>query len=292
MKNVAAARRLRKSMLEKNKVDSIGLINSIVDKRVNTKLNKKDEFSFLDDDENDNENIGLKLKTKLVVKLLLSIFIVFVSLLLKLIYPAIVRENIYIGKIANEYKKDYSKDYILDKVEQISYNLYDSARFFVPKKLIDKIQYNYINNIKPSIIEFTISNSISKIIGNTTKKDEVVETMNTQEVNIYSDSSNTIMENEQKTVDEETIQTSSVKDVPDITDENAAMILSKKISIIAPVSGVITSRYGEREKIFEDLSPYHTGIDIANSLNTEIKSATSGIVKKTEYNNKYYGHNY
>ena len=67
-------------------------------------------------------------------------------------------------------------------------------------------------------------------------------------------------------------------------------ILSKNISIIQPVYGTITSRYGAREKIL-DVVAYHTGIDIANSYDTEIKSATDGTVTKVELNNYYYGNN-
>ena len=68
-------------------------------------------------------------------------------------------------------------------------------------------------------------------------------------------------------------------------------ILSKNIDIIVPVKGTITSRYGVREQIFDNVNPYHTGIDIANKNDTEILSATEGVVVKTEKMNKYYGNN-
>ena len=76
-----------------------------------------------------------------------------------------------------------------------------------------------------------------------------------------------------------------------IMDNDVNEILSKNISIILPVKGTITSRYGAREQIFENVNPYHTGIDIANKLNTEIVSATDGVITKTEKMNKYYGNN-
>ncbi len=47
------------------------------------------------------------------------------------------------------------------------------------------------------------------------------------------------------------------------------------ISLIQPVSGKLTSRYGERSSI---RSSAHTGLDIANSKGTPIKAAASGTV--------------
>lgn len=76
------------------------------------------------------------------------------------------------------------------------------------------------------------------------------------------------------------------------TEQNdVATVMSKNISIVPPVSGTITSGYGARDEILQGVGTYHTGIDIANKLNTEIHSATEGTVVKTEKNNKYYGNN-
>ena len=66
-------------------------------------------------------------------------------------------------------------------------------------------------------------------------------------------------------------------------------ILLKKLNIVKPVEGTFTSGYGDREQIFEGVNPYHTGVDIANLLNTQIKSATDGKVTKVMENDKYYG---
>lgn len=70
---------------------------------------------------------------------------------------------------------------------------------------------------------------------------------------------------------------------------DAEEIKSKKIEWITPTHGTITSRYGAREQIFDDVNPFHTGIDIANKLGTNINSATDGTVVRLEENNKYYG---
>jgi murein DD-endopeptidase MepM/ murein hydrolase activator NlpD len=73
-------------------------------------------------------------------------------------------------------------------------------------------------------------------------------------------------------------------------DLDVSEILSKNIDIICPVKGTVTSNYGAREEVFKNVG-YHTGVDIANSLNTPIMSATSGVVVKTQSMDKYYGNN-
>lgn len=54
-------------------------------------------------------------------------------------------------------------------------------------------------------------------------------------------------------------------------DTDIDEILRKNINIIVPVNGTITSRYGAREQIFENVNPYHTGIDIANKKYSDYK---------------------
>ena len=44
-----------------------------------------------------------------------------------------------------------------------------------------------------------------------------------------------------------------------------------------------------REKIFDEISNYHRGVDIANKIGTEIISASDGTVSKVVYDDKYYG---
>ena len=56
------------------------------------------------------------------------------------------------------------------------------------------------------------------------------------------------------------------------------------ITLIRPVSGIITSRYGSRESI---RSSSHGGLDIATSSGTPIKAAASGTVNYAGYNGSY-----
>ena len=82
------------------------------------------------------------------------------------------------------------------------------------------------------------------------------------------------------------------------TDENltqmekdAKDIIATK-SLIVPLMGVITSRYGPRNPTDPKVPKYHTGLDIAAISGTVIKSATDGIVtlasSEGDYGNHYY----
>ena len=56
------------------------------------------------------------------------------------------------------------------------------------------------------------------------------------------------------------------------------------ISLIKPVSGILTSRFGERSSI---RSSVHTGLDIATSSGTPIKAAASGTVSFSGWKGSY-----
>lgn len=56
------------------------------------------------------------------------------------------------------------------------------------------------------------------------------------------------------------------------------------INLIRPVSGIITSRFGNRESI---RSYAHRGLDIATSTGTPYKAAAGGVVTTAGYNSSY-----
>ena len=115
-------------------------------------------------------------------------------------------------------------------------------------------------------------------------------TQNTTTVSVFNNNDTSeINKNEEKTkIEEKVVNPLSTLSSMDLDIEE---IKKKNINIISPVSGTITSVYGAREEIIKGVGTFHTGVDIANNLNTDIKSATDGIVTKVEENNKYYGNN-
>lgn len=279
MGNVVAARRLRKSMLKESDAKYNDPLQELVG---NEYISKNCE----------NENIGEKnnkfkinFKTRVIIKVFLAVLIVFSCLICKLIIGEKILDNRYVSKIVNEYKKDYSREYLLTKLENYTRNIYPNISNIIPESVCFKIKEKY-HYIKPKILEFNVKEKIYTII----YQGQTIETLS-------------------KTVDNEGNKEEQIKEIFDgigggepieiinessavsMMQDDVATVLSKNINISLPVTGTITSEYGARDQIFEGVNSYHTGIDIANALGTEIKSATDGKVYKTQSMDKYYGNN-
>lgn len=286
---MVAARRLRKSMLKD--LPNVNLDNITNISEANYKKKNKIE-KFKDSIEEDiylKDNLGtfeeikpkLKLKTKYIFKIFLCISIVFSCLIIKLFFKEQVLNNKYIGYLIHEYNKDYTKVGVIEKIEDIVNDGYQKLKYIIPESLAIKVKENYINNVKQKLIKFEVKDVISKIFTTTNTINET-----------NADKNKEISENTGVGGGDVEVQTMEIPSEEEIVvRERIFKILDKKIDIKKPVEGVLTSKYGEREKIFEELSKYHTGLDIANKLGTEIKSATKGKVVKVEENNKYYGNN-
>lgn len=107
----------------------------------------------------------------------------------------------------------------------------------------------------------------------------------------YEEVSDSKSENiEEKNVGTSVDEEETVTVVSSVSSE--ASILDKindtNVKFIKPLSGVITSRFGAREPIFEGVDSYHTGIDIATDTGKTIVSSTDGTVTVAT-NNKYNG---
>ncbi len=282
---MVAARRLRKSMLRENSnLESIGnidLSDYTHKKRRNEDIYIKDNLGTFEDD-----NVAkLHFSVKTIIKIFLSLVIIFSCLCAKLFFKEEAKSNKYIGYVIAEYNKDYCKEGILEKFEDVIFNIYSSLKYIVPEGMANSIKDKYLASIKPKIIGFEVKEVFNNIFTTTKTQNTVInnddvekeENVNTQ--NSAMGGGGPIEAALQDVNDDES---NEIK-------ENILKILSKNIEIRKPVEGVLTSAYGDREEIFEGVNPYHTGIDIANKLETPIKSATCGKVTKVEENNKYYG---
>ena len=73
--------------------------------------------------------------------------------------------------------------------------------------------------------------------------------------------------------------------------DNEIEEIKSKISFITPINGKISSSFGWRNPTTSTVSKYHTGIDIAATEGTVIKSATDGKIilasDKGDYGNHY-----
>mgnify|MGYP005764796661 FL=1 len=284
MSNIVAARRLRKSMLKDMDVNSFNLDNDILVNNI-----KSNRFNDIQDIEQDKSSIKkdsfkLTFKTKLLIKTFISIFIVFSCLIGKLIFPEQALSINIINKLKNEYKKDYDKKLVLEKMEDYCYSIYGKVgKYIIPDSLVTKIQTIYINTVKPKVINFNLKNLIEKT-EQTTASTGIAKDLSSEEVQEVLNGMGGGEPIETSAFLEESSAVSMMQD-------DVGKILSKNINMIKPIEGTITSLYGARDQIFEGVNSYHTGLDIAAKSGTEIKSATDGKVIKVEEMNKYYGNN-
>lgn len=245
------------------KRNNVGLINVGIVREYKEKNIEKDVESNIVSD---------KFKYKLALKILGALSVV-ASIFVYEYFPDEIKSCTACTWIKNEYNKDFNKTEVIENIEEVSKVIYNKIEKIVPESVYNSIVNKYINSIKPEIINFSFANLFeNKNINNT------VAVFNEDEIEINT---------EDKALAEEAITTSSEISLMDM-DKNE--IVSKNISIIIPVNGTVTSEYGAREEIFKNVG-YHTGIDIANTINTPIKSATDGVVMLAEFMDKYYGNN-
>lgn len=291
MENMVSARRLRKSVLKDSSTNiNLGDIG-ISDIEIRKKIRDHQKDKRIDDELHEDKKIKFKFRHKFFIKFFIVINIVFVCLVCKLMFKDQIFNNKYAMIIVNEYKKDYSKLGVLEKIEEYAKSSYEAGRYIIPENVANYISSNYVMYVKPHLIDFSLKEEVINVFNNTYKE---------------ANNQNIVVEDEKKNSDEvlskensgvgggEPYAEASLEEVISAVstmDNDINEILSKNINIVVPVKGTITSKYGAREQIFDNVNPYHTGIDIANSNNTKISSSTDGIVVKTEEMNKYYGNN-
>jgi len=135
--------------------------------------------------------------------------------------------------------------------------------------------YNNIvnsNNFDEKNLKNTVTKS-SENNENTESDDENINVLNEENKVVQE---NTVAEENTLSVSEENVlleETSSFNQMD--LDANE---IKQKYSLIKPLLGTITSRYGVRNPTTETVPKYHTGIDIAANEGTEIISAIEGIV--------------
>ncbi|MBO5477832.1 MAG: M23 family metallopeptidase [Clostridia bacterium] len=223
--------------------------------------------------EEEKKNISGKFKYKLMIKVVLSLFICFCVVGYRYIENPEIKNNSVVNWIKSEYKKSYSKVEVIENIEELSKNIYAKIENVIPNEIYNKVLDNYLNKIKPEIVNFNLKNLFENA-----SIDNTVAVFNEDNIDL---------DTENLAVAEEVVVTSSAVSLMGMDVEE---IKSKNISIVLPVNGTITSIYGAREEIFVNVG-YHTGIDIANVINTPVSSATDGTVILAQSMDKYYGNN-
>lgn len=155
---------------------------------------------------------------------------------------------------------------------------------------------NFINSNNESnsnkILEANTSNIVlqSNNLIQVNNKEVVNNTQNNTANNVENNTStNTIKEQsnkeeeEKEGEDEKNKETSKKKTQMELDAEE----VKKVCKFTKPLSGKITSEFGEREVIAEGMTSDHKGIDIAATKGTNIKAAMEGTVKVSEENSEY-----
>lgn len=204
--------------------------------------------------ENNKKRIGIK--EKFLIKCVVSSIILFVTIFLINNYKQQLVNNKIIYRLYEHYKFDFKKEAILNNFESVIINLDGIMGDIIPKKVKETAINFYNNKAKNFILDFGYVNLDSK---------------KENEIDLY----------------DEPLAEESVINKNEVNIDVKNML--ENISIITPTIGTVTSEFGERDEIFEGVNPYHTGIDIANKIGTDIVSSTDGVVSKIVLDDKYYG---
>ena len=145
---------------------------------------------------------------------------------------------------------------------------------------LNQIVEENTNNIvlqSNNLIQVNNKEVVNNTQNNTTNNGE-----NNTSTNIIKEQSN--KEEEKKESDiEKNKETSKKKTQMELDSEK----VKKICKFTKPLSGKITSEFGEREVIADGMTADHKGIDIAANKGTNIKSAMAGTVKVAEENSEY-----
>ena len=208
--------------------------------------------------ENNNNN---KLTKKLIIQIVLCLIIYSVFYAVKNI-PNIVSQDV-MYKISDILEYDIN-------IQEL-YNKFNS--YIKPEEEADSIESN-------TLIEETLS-ATDSIVEETENVEEAIENIVTDETVITEEN----LQIEEK-VEEVQIEESSGLSQMEIDAE----YIKANCSLIKPLEGEITSRYGIRNPTVPTVPKYHTGIDIARVTGTVIISAMEGTVELVSSEGDYGNH--
>ncbi len=247
------------------------------------KRNGANRHIHTNNNNNEEADFFTKVKRKYLIRLSLqgiSMLAIFVfCLCVKYMDLKIVKNSEICKNIIKEFNTNYTKEEILQEVT----NTWDKAYF-------------YIDPIVPD----SLSQKTVAVFSNMFKKPEGELTVEkNSEVNVYEEKTVEIYKEPVAKVEEEKIDTKNTLDNENSQsiaeqaneklseqDKTLLAIKESKVKFTKPTAGVITSRYGEREVIFEGVDSYHYGTDIANIEGTNIYSSIDGSVTVCSTNNE------
>lgn len=245
-------------------------MNSLSDDYINGLYRRNGANNFYNTTKKETEQNSFfkKLKQKYLMKLAIQsitmIAILVFCLCVKYMNIKIITSSEICKKILNEFRNNYTKEQIID----FALNIWDKT-------------YAYIDPIIPD----ELSQKTVAVFSNMFKKIE----KNSEKLDIYSEKNIQVYSEPVASVEEPNnniLEVSSSVENLKVEDSIVEKIKNSNVEFIKPTSGVITSKYGERDPIFSGVESYHYGTDIANVEGTPIYSSIDGKVVTCSTNNE------
>ena len=165
-------------------------------------------------------------------------------------------------------------------------------RTFFIQLLSASLIFGMINIYKnQDIMGVKLKTKIKEILNYEIKIPQIISKKNEENKteNIYEQNETTIETNQNLPEEkiEETLAAVETLAMPEVIEEASsinqmqdnAKYIKENYSIIKPLEGQITSRYGVRNSSYANVTKYHTGIDIAENIGEAIYAAMDGTVE-------------
>lgn len=175
--------------------------------------------------------------------------------------------------------------FIFYLVNTTNYSFSESALEKTEELISHDVDFINIYNSSITAINEYISSLNIVVTNEITEENEVEEVLENQEVDNTEEQAEDKANNNEVSVNdmEEIIEQTDVKDV-ELSETDR---IKQNYSFILPVSGYVTSEFGERESTSSIVSTYHKGIDIGAITGTTIIAATDGKVISSQFGSSY-----
>lgn len=274
MEGIVAKRCLRQSSLGdySRGINTNNTFNSIYRKNssISKKINKEEKIN-----KGLIERLKYKMKMTLWIQSISSMCFLILIISCSMMDIELIDNNKYIKTFKTEYIKNYSLNELKGKVKSGSKYCTFKILKLVPDKIKSKFRGIYLDLKK----EFNPKEESNVNIYNESSKEVQISLQENNGIGVSIEEN---VQNQEDILQEIAVSTISSE------DKELDYIKNNNIKFVLPTVGTVSSTFGDREVIFKDIDPYHTGVDIANVKGTNIVSSIDGVVTKVA-NNKYNG---
>ena len=221
----------------------------------NEKIRRAEEIYFRRNNKNINissENEFEKNKSYLGSRILLKIVLVL---------------NITIAVLGFQNKDFIFTQEFLDNISTFNIDINEKIKNIVYSFFVDSKEKSneFIKNSKEEFVQNNTENQIHSLNENSVTESQIDNAIESSISENQIDSINNTDNNEEKV--------SSINQM-DLDIQN----LENAYYFIKPIDGIVSSSFGARESKYQNVTGYHTGVDIASKSGTIIKASMEGIV--------------